>query len=321
MHVFENCSLAEILWYRIGGNAKYVLDVSSQEDVIEALAFIKRKEIANVLIVGLGSNLLVSDDFFDGAVIHFVPRTQDGIQRREDGQVEAFAGELLDSVIQFGFENNLIGLEWAGGLPGIVGAGVRGNVGAFGGEIKDVIESVEGIDSAKQNSVVEKVDNKTLHFTYRSSLVKQQQDFLVLSATFQLQKATVNELEVAKKQYHDNIVYRQTNHPLEYPSCGSTFKNIKTQQEVEKILAVFPDVKALVDTKWHGKVSAGYLIKRLGFSGYKKGNAQVSKKHANFIVNLGGATFSDVTGIIDIIQQAFEKSFGFIPEPEIQILG
>lgn len=317
MKVQTDVSLADILWYKIGGTVEYLLEIASKEDFLEAQKFLVEKNIKNKLVIGFGSNLLFAKEYFDGAVLYIVPAKN--IVLVSENTVEAFAGETLDSVIQFGFAHNLIGLEWAGGLPGSVGAAVRGNVGAFGGEIRDIVEKVEALNV--NSGKVDEVEKGDLHFAYRSSFIKQHKNFMVISATFKLKKASDEEVARAKIAYEEKISYRENHHPLEYPNCGSVFKNVHTKQDVEKVLAVFPDIQEQVATKWHGKVSMAYLINRLGLSGLQVGQAQISTKHANFIVNLGSAKASDVLQIIQTIKQKFQETFGFTPEVEVEIIS
>lgn len=319
MHIYNDFQLADILWYKIGGRTKYLLEVQNTEDVLTAIGFIQNNDIKKIFVCGLGANLLFTDDYFDGAVIRFIPSQNPAIVKREEnGVIEVFAGETLDRVIQFAFGNNLIGLEWAGGLPGTIGAGVRGNVGAFGGEIKNSTNCVEVVDWTTGSISI--LDNQELNFTYRSSAVKKNRNFIICSVVLQLTPATKEQVIEAKRIYQANIDYRNKNHPHEYPNTGSTFKNIATKEDVEKIVQVFPDMQELINTKWYGKVSMGYLNKRLGFSGRRVGNAQVSEQHANFINNLGGAKAKDVLEIIKEIQNKFQETFGFIPETEVEIV-
>ncbi len=319
MNIIKDYPLGEILWYEIGGSAKYLLECRTPEDIQESLRFIQQNNISNYFVAGLGANLLVSDAYFDGAVIKLY-RDSDirKIHKDENGIVTAFAGELLDDVIQFCFQNNLKGLEWAGGLPSTVGGAVRGNVGAFGHEIKEHIDSVTVLD--RINGEVTILDNEQLNFSYRTSTVKLNKNLIVMTASFRFEPGSSELMAEAKKVYHDNNDYRKINHPIEYPSCGSTFKNIKDSQQVEKVLSVFPQFRTDSQTKWHGKVAIGPIITALGLKGYKKGCAQISEKHANFIINLGGASFDDVYGIIQEIKKKFTETFGFEPEPEVEII-
>lgn len=321
MQVYSNVLLSTILWYQIGGVAKTVLDVSSKEDVYEALTYIKNNGITDVFVLGLGSNLLFSDEGYDGVIIRFLSQDDGmGVRLLDDNIVESFAGEFLDSVIQFGFEHNLTGLEWAGGLPGTVGAAVRGNVGAFGGEIKDSFVKAHCIQLSENGEFEEITLNRDdMDFAYRSSKVKTDK-LIVISAQFQLTEASQEKLLNAREEYYENVRYRQEKHPLDYPNCGSIFKNISKQEEVERIIESWDDVREMVEGKWHGKVSMGYVIDRLGFKGRQIGEAQVSEKHQNFIINKGGATASDVKNIIAEIEEEMQENFGFTPEVEIEIV-
>lgn len=321
MQIYNNVPLSTIVWYRIGGIASTVLDVALKEDVYEALQYIKDNKIVKVFILGLGSNMLFPDEGFDGVIVRFLMQEDgQGIRLLDNNIVEVFAGEFLDSVIHFQFESRLKGLEWAGGLPGTVGAAVRGNVGAFGGEIQDVFVKAHCI-SLEENGEYEEVTltKEEMEFSYRSSRVKAEK-LIVISAQFQLLAGTDEELLNAEETYYANITYRQEKHPLDYPNCGSVFKNISKKEEVERILESWPDIKDLVEDKWHGKISMGYVIDRLGLKGREIGGAQISEKHQNFIVNKGGAKASDVKNMIIEINEEMQESFGFTPEVEIEIV-
>ncbi len=322
MKIQKDFVLTNVLWYKIGGTAKYFLECKNAEDVKDALGFVRSEKIERIFILGLGSNLIFTDDYFDGAVIKLgsLDNFQNDI-KITNGLVEVWAGTVLDDVIRFCFEKNLIGLEWAGGLPGTVGAGVRGNVGAFGGEIKDSIESVEVLDFLGTEPVLKTLTNKDLQFAYRDSLVKQNKKMVVVTARFRMSKSIDKEIEEAKKIYERNKQYRKDKHPLNYPNCGSVFKNIKKKEEVEKVLSVWPDVEDLVKTKWYGKVSMGYIIHKLGFEEFRIGDAEVSEKHNNFIINLGQARSADVLEIAEKIKKKVNQTFGFYPEIEVEIVA
>jgi UDP-N-acetylmuramate dehydrogenase len=313
--------LAGVLYYGIGGTARHMLTANSGDDVLRALEFVRRNRIDRAVVAGLGSNLLFPDGLFDGAVIRIVGSGQPQVSRDEDALVSSFAGEELDSVITYGFEHGYTGLEWAGGLPGTVGAGVRGNVGAFGGEMKDVLAWAEVADMAETEPEPRRLLNSDLDFSYRTSLVKQRGSMVVLSATFRLHRGDSGEVERAAGVYRANIEYRHRNHPMEYSTCGSVFKNIARREDVQRVLAVWPDVEEMVRSRWHGKVSMGYVINRLGLAGRRLGGAQISEKHNNFIVNLGDASFSDVHGLIQMVRDAAARSLDIDPEPEVEIVG
>ncbi len=321
MKIIEDAKLSEILWYKIGGTAKYFIECANPENILEAFEFIKKEKIDKYFVVGLGSNLLFTDEYYDGAVIQIGSNDISQIKLIDKNTIESYAGVTLDDVIQFAFENNLLGLEWAGGLPGTVGAAVRGNVGAFGGEIKDSFAGASVLVLDGKKNKIQELNRRDIKFSYRTSTVKKNHNMIVLSARFKLEKVDDAKLGRGKQTYFANIEYRNQKHPLDYPSTGSAFKNIAELTQVKKVMEVFPDIESDVRIKWHGKISMGYLIKRLDLSGLQIGNAQISNKHSNFIVNLGGASFTDVLSIIRKIQSTFENAFGFIPEPEVEIVS
>jgi UDP-N-acetylmuramate dehydrogenase len=320
MTIHTDYDLSQLLWYKIGGTAKYLLECKSKEDVLEALSFIQKENISKVFYIGTGSNLVFPDEYFDGAIVYLAKPDSPSF-KLSGNRISAYAGEVFGDFIEYGFENNLIGLEWAGGLPGTVGAAVRGNVGAYGGEIKDSITSVEVAVLKEDSYEVKSMTNDELQFEYRGSLIKENnKTMIVLSATCELKAASIQELEEAKKEYALHIQQRKDRHPLEYPNCGSVFKNVRKKEDVEKVLSVFPDLKEKIENDWYGKVSMGYLIQKLGLQGYRVGNAQISEKHALFIVNLGGAKAEDVKSIIDTVSEKCNQMFGFIPEVEVEVV-
>ncbi len=320
MQIHEDFSLAEVLWYKIGGKAKYFLECKNRKDLEEALSFIKAKKPKKVFICGQGTNLIFSDDYFDGAVIQIISTPGESTLQVSGSEVTAFAGIVLGEVIDYAFDNHLIGLEWAGGLPGTVGAAVRGNVGAYGGEIKDSLIRAEVIDYTGETPELKTLTNEELQFVYRGSVVKSKKEMVVVTATFGLKKATEEEFSEAKLTAEKNKQSRKDRHPLEYPNCGSVFKNLRKPEEIEKVLSVFPEFKENVEKKWYGKVAMASLIEKFGLKGYRVGNAQVSEKHALFIVNLGGAKAQDVLEIIKHIKNTCKKTFGFEPEVEVEIV-
>ena len=143
---------------------------------------------------------------------------------------------------------------------------------------------------------------------------------VVISAKFGFKKATDEELNAAKEIYNKNIQTRKDRHPLEYPNCGSVFKNLRDKEQIEKALSIYPDLKKDVETKWYGKIAVASLIEQLGLKGYRIGDSQVSEKHALFIVNLGHAKAKDALQIINTIQEKFQEKFGFRLEIEVEIV-
>ncbi|HVT01609.1 MAG TPA: UDP-N-acetylmuramate dehydrogenase [Patescibacteria group bacterium] len=318
MKVYPDFKLDEILWYKIGGTARFLIDVENKNDIKLAFDLIRKEKIKKIFFLGTGSNLIFTDEYFDGAVIRFV-KGNDAIKLVKPNVIEVQAGVILDEVIQFAFDNNLVGLEWAGGLPGDVGAAVRGNVGAFGGEAKDVVSEAEIFEIINNRPRFKNLKRFELKFSYRNSLVKKKK-LGVVSAQFKLKKVDASTLNRARQTYFNNIEYRKIRHPLEYPNCGSVFKNVSDPEHVKRVIEVFPDLEEKIKRDWYGKVAMGYLIKRLDLSEYRVGNAMISPKHCNFIVNLGGARATDVLSIIKVVQEKFLETFDFIPEVEVEIV-
>lgn len=320
MTVKENFSLANVLWYQIGGPARWYIESVSVEDTLEAIDFIQKNNIEKYIVIGYGSNLLFSDNGYNGLVLQLRSQDKSHIRVTNENMIHAFAGELLDDVIMVGFKNNMVGLEWAGGLPGSVGGALRGNVGAFGGDMQQAFGHADVVKLEQHQRESLQLQPDDMDFGYRTSIVKTQGTYIILAVDFALKKVDAAALSEAKKVYEQNIAYRKEKHPLDYPSCGSTFKNITDQAQVERIIQIYPEITETVKTSWHGKVSMGYLIDKLGFSGYQVGQAQVSAKHPNFIVNLGGAKASDVLAIVQAIIFTFNQKFGFSPELEMGIV-
>lgn len=319
MKVLENLPLSEITYYHIGGNSRYILKVADKNDLLEAISFLHDKKIKEHLIVGLGSNVIFNDTDYSGAVI-WLEGDGSSLELCDESKVRVFAGEFMDSLIQFSFKQSLVGLEWAGGLPSTVGGAVRGNAGCFGSEIKDTVIGVDVIDSSDPTMSIKHYTITESQFAYRDTYFKHHPELIIVSAIFQLQKADDRELTQAKEVYQANIAYRQKNHPMEYPSCGSVFKNIVKKDEVEKILSVWPDVRELSEGKWHNKIAVGYIINRLGFTQRRIGGAMVSAKHSNYIVNVDHAKARDVRLLMKEIHEKFVDTFGFPPEPEVVII-
>lgn len=327
MVIQKDFLLSEVLWYKIGGTARYYVEVRDKEEFLEALQFIKKEKPKKIFFCGLGANLLFTDEYYDGLVVQIRSDSKNHIKLIGNNVLEVFAGVTLDFVLRFSLDNELVGLEWAGGLPGTIGAAVRGNVGAFGGEIKNNFSYAEVAELTEKGYGIKIMNRRDIKFAYRTSTIKKNNSLssgntklVILSVGFKLKKGTEATLSAARQTYYANIEFRKERHPLEYPNTGSVFKNIVEKENIEKVLEVLPDIQDMVNTKWHGKVSVGYLIKRLDLSGFQIGKAQISQKHSNFIINLGGAAFTDVLSIIQKIKNTFEENFGFEPEPEVEIV-
>jgi UDP-N-acetylmuramate dehydrogenase len=239
------------------------------------------------MIVGNGSNLLVSDEGIDGVVIRL-----DGELRQiallDETTVYCGAGISLATLCKFALKNGLSGLEFAWGIPGTVGGAVFMNAGAYGGEMKDVVHSVTHISKSGE---IGRTDRDNLGFGYRTSVYRQN-DCIITGVTLKLQKA--QELEIQAKM-DDFLLRRTTKQPLEFPSAGSVFKRPEG-------------------------AFAGALIEQCGLKGRQIGGAQVSEKHAGFIINRSQATAADVKNLIKEIQTKVKADTGYDLECELIIL-
>lgn len=321
MKIRKDVSLGDILFYKIGGKARWLLDASSTEDIVEAVEFVQTNKIEKYMVLGLGSNLLMSDSDYNGAIIRI--RNTGGtpdIRLTSDGLIVAFAGQTLEELIKFSFEKNLLGLESLGGLPSTIGGAIRGNAGAFGVEMKDVIEKVSALEILDEGYTTREFSLPECDFSYRDSVFKKNPKLIILKGFFHLNHGTEEEVKKAREVESERIEYRNVHHPVEYPSCGSVFKNVREKNEVQKILSVWPDIRPKVENNWHGKVSMGYVINRLGFTGLQVGGAKITDKHANYISNVSHAKASDVEEIINRIKKKFEEAFGFTPELEAMLV-
>ncbi len=293
--------------FNIGGPAKYFLEVSKRDYLIEGLKLAKKFKIP-FFILGGGSNVLVSDKGFDGLVLSVKNYGQP--LKIKDNIIEALAGIEVGELVKFSVDNSLQGLEWAGGLPGTFGGAIRGNAGAFGGEIKDSILEVECLD---KNLKIRKLTNFQCQFSYRSSIFKEK-NWIIISAKLKFNQGQKEELQKIAKS---NMDYRKDRHPLELPNAGSIFKNCEYEKLSKKIQKEF---SGLVKNDPFPIVPVVHFIIRDGLKGLKIGGAQISEKHPNFIVNTGNAKAQDVLKLISTVKSKIKKKYGVNLEQEVQYL-
>ncbi|TSC56049.1 MAG: UDP-N-acetylenolpyruvoylglucosamine reductase [Parcubacteria group bacterium Greene0714_21] len=303
--VCKDVPLAPHTTFQIGGKARYFFVAKSSRDILKAAGAAKKLRIS-FFILGEGSNVLISDQGFNGLVIKILNTKYQILNTR----LYAEAGVSFPAIVLAAGKKGLAGLEWAGGLPGTVGGAVRGNAGAFGGEVKDSLVSVECVD---EKGGIRKLSNKECQFSYRSSIFKHKK-WIVLSAVFQLKKGNKKLIEEAAQ---DHIRYRKERHPLEFPNAGSIFKNC----DLKLIPLKLQDfVKPAVKVDPFPVVPTAFLVHQAGLKGLRQGGAQVSEKHPNYMVNLGGARAKDVRTLIEKVKRAIKKRFSVNLEEEIEFL-
>lgn len=304
----ENVCLKNLSHIQVGGNARYFL---RSENIAELISELKKWRSNNpdkkIFVLGGGTNLLFCDEGFSGLVV--APQIK--FIRQDGDLVEVGSGVSVAQLLNFLMEKSLSGLEWAGGLPGNIGGAIFGNAGAFGGETKDILVEVKSLDlndfKIKSRSIQE------CEFAYRQSIFKNKlsQKEIILSAVFRLKPGNRDEIEEKTAQ---KVSYRKERQPLDMPNFGSTFKNVS----LDKVPSEF-------QKKFHDKIKndpfplipAAVFLSDAGLAGRRVGEAQISTKHPNFIVNLGDATCRDIKELINIVQDEIKKKFNIDLELEI----
>ncbi|MBI4142880.1 UDP-N-acetylmuramate dehydrogenase [Candidatus Uhrbacteria bacterium] len=301
--------------FRIGGPARYYVEARTPEDVRAAVDF-ARGANASWFVLGGGSNTLVSDVGFDGLVIQTAMRDV----RIDGARVVAGAGAITAAVARQAGDAGLTGFEWAVSLPGTIGGAVRGNAGCFGGEMKDVVEHVRVFQVASRESPVVSMTNAECVFRYRHSIFKEHPEWIVLEATLSLRSGDPVASRAKMEEY---LVRRKTKQPLERPSAGCLFTNVLEHELDEPTLA---RLDAVTDGAWHavahdGQIPTGWLVHHVGCAGLRVGNAMISEKHGNFVINLGSATAADVLTLADTVRSRVAETFGITLHEEVQRLG
>jgi len=311
----SNISLSRYTNYKIGGKSKYFAEAKKEQDVFEIIdvytTFAPLKIRKNIFIIAHGTNVLFPDEGYNGLVIKI---SIDFIELNQDGVILAGAGTSMEDIVSFAVQEGLSGLEWAGGLPGSFGGAIRGNAGAFGGEMKDSIIMVRSMDLVQKGKILER-NNKECDFGYRASIFKGlAAKEVILSGAIKLMPGNKKEI-IEKTEAHKN--YRKEKQPIELPSAGSTFKNINIED-------ITPEQKkewsSAIKTDPFPVVPAAFLISEAGLKGKKIGGAMISEKHPNFFVNIDGATSFDVKSLIEKAKKTIKEKFGIEMEEEVQIV-
>lgn len=307
MNFQQNVPFAPYTTFKIGGPAKFFCEAKNEEDIRDAFKFAREKKLP-VFALGGGSNILVSDKGFGGLVIKLL-NSDYSVQ---DNKIECGAGCLLAKIVSESVKAELSGLEWAAGIPGTVGGAVRGNAGAFGGKMADIVKSVKILDIHK--SQISILSNEDCKFAYRDSQFKQDPNLIILSVVLELKKGEKSESE---KMIKEVLEKRKEKQPSDFPSPGSFFKNPVAKSK--KLIQQFEtDTGQKVKDD---KIPAPWLIEECGLKGKKIGGAMVSEKHANFLVNTGNATAEDVVMLAAIIKTKVRNKFGIQLKEEVQMVG
>ena len=271
--------------FRIGGPVEVMAFPKSREELSELLKTSALLD-CKTAILGAGTNVLAPDEGISGLVV-CLKDCLDGMERLDDTRIRVMAGVTMTRAAVFAANQGLGGMEFAHGIPGSVGGGVYMNAGAYGGELCQIVESVEVMDMAGN---IRRLSNEEMHFSYRHSILEEEKG-IVISADFKLEPKPTEEIKARMKELMGK---RSASQPLDLPSAGSAFK----------------------------RPVGGYaaaLIDQAGLKGYQVGNAAISTKHAGFAVNLGGATAEDVKTLLRQVSDKVFDNSGIRLEPEVRI--
>lgn len=286
LNVLSDVELSEHTTFKLGGLADIFIEPKLTIELSTSIKLLKAEGI-RTLIIGRGSNLLFSENGFRGAII----KLSDNFSGLESSgnTISCKSGTSLAELSNYAMKLSLSGLEFASGIPGSVGGAVTMNAGAYGGEIKDVLKSALLLDE-KYNVI--RLNLTDMNMSYRKSII-QEKNYILLEATFELQKGSEDEIRAKMDDYNSR---RKEKQPLNYASCGSTFKRPKTGY-------------------------AAAMIEEANLKGLRFGGARVSDKHSGFIINEHNASFDDVINLIEIVKKTVFDRTGLMLEPEMKIIG
>ena len=287
MEIRTNEPMARHISFRVGGPADRFMIPESETELREAVLDCK-KSGQPWYMIGNGSNLLVGDKGFRGTIISTERLAELEVQKNEN-IIIAGAGVMLSKLANTAAREELTGLEFAAGIPGTTGGAVAMNAGAYGGEMKQIVESAEVLTSEGE---VLNLTNEELGMGYRTSVIAKN-DYVALSAVLKLEKGDRQEIRAYMEDLKERRVTKQ---PLEFGSAGSTFKRPEGY-------------------------FAGKLIQDSGMQGYRVGDAQVSEKHCGFVINRGNATAAEVMQLMKDVADRVEEKFGVRLEPEVRRIG
>ena len=278
--------LSTLTTYKTGGIAKLVVYPNNINNLKQLLKLINKYNI-NYFILGKGSNTLFSDNEFNGVIIKLDKLNNFEIKQNE---IYVESGMILSKLVQESVKNNLTGLEFAIGIPGTIGGAIYMNAGAYGSNMSNIIKSVIALNEKLQ---IEEIPLEKLKFDYRYSIFQANKNLICVAANIKLEFG--NHDEIASK-VKENLLKRKNSQPLEYPSAGSVFRNPEGNY-------------------------AGKIIEELGLKGKNIGGAEISTKHANFIINKNNASSSDILNLIKLVQKAAKDKYKIDLKLEQQLVN
>jgi UDP-N-acetylmuramate dehydrogenase len=302
--VSSNTPLARHTRFGIGGPADLYAETCSAEAFIAALTAARASGIPT-MVMGGGTNLIVSDDGFRGIVLRYRAKSLHASNNR----VMADAGAVLQDLVDFTVARGLRGLETLAGIPGSVGAAVYGNAGAYGHSISERVVSVRFYDGA----AVRVFNNEECRFQYRESIFKPHKDWIIFSAQLLLESA---ESEILARISGDIVKVRNEKFPVTMKCAGSIFKNLLLKELPPEVAAQIP-----VSAVREGKVPAAWFLEQVGAKGMQRGDIHVATYHANLIYNAGAGTARELCALIQELKTRVRERFGMELEEEVQYVG
>jgi UDP-N-acetylmuramate dehydrogenase len=299
--VSEHVPLSAHTRFAMGGPARVMIDASAEQALAAVLGELASSDSAAALIGG-GTNLIVSDDGFPGAVVRYTANRIEAF----GSNVRVESGAVLQHLVDFSIAHGLRGLETMTGIPGWIGGAIYGNAGAYGHSIQERVESVRFFDG----SCFREIGNAECQFAYRESIFKRRKNWIVTSATLRLDPAD----PAALRETADGILkIRNEKYPPSMRCAGSIFKNLILAELPESVRAQVPD-RVIRE----GKVPSAYFLESVGAKGMAVGAIRVADYHANLIYNAGGGTSAQLRGLIELLKAGVLARFGLLLEEEVQ---
>ncbi|HSE83306.1 MAG TPA: UDP-N-acetylmuramate dehydrogenase [Thermodesulfobacteriota bacterium] len=302
----SNSLLKNYTRFQVGGPAQEIINVKTMEGFVRTVKdlIVERRRF---FILGGGTNIVASDEGYDGVVVHVVT---DGIEVKGK-KIICDAGVSLQHLIDTANQHGLMGIETLAGIPGTVGGAVYGNAGAYGKEICNVVEKVKIFDGNGKR--VRWIENEECRFEYRESIFKEK-PWIILQIVCRFQKGDLDKLTATSREI---VALREKKYKPGLRCAGSIFKNILAKsEEGQKILPLIPPDKVI-----GGKIPVGYLLESVGAKGMRCGNISVAKHHGNLIVNHGRGKAWQVKKIIDELKERVKMRYGVVLEEEVRYLG
>lgn len=282
-NIFVNEKMSKHTSFKVGGVADFFVIANNVKELIYVLKVAKNLKI-KTYILGNGTNVIVKDDGFRGIIIKLNFKTL----KIENDEIIAEAGVPLALLSEFAYRNEIEDYEFASGIPGTIGGAVKMNAGAYGSEIKDILISTTYLD---ENYNIKKIENKEHEFSYRNSIFFNK-NWIILESTFKTNKGNKETIKQKREEFNES---RRAKQPLEMPNAGSIFKR-------------------------KDNCIPAKLIDEANLKGYKIGGAQISEKHAGFIVNTGNSTAQDIIDLIEYTKKTIQEKFNEKLETEVIIL-